>query len=126
MNTLIFARCLALLSLLPLAGQAQTTAAKKPPFVVPPDVNGLKTIIAPVSSQRPLKVAVFSGSGSPQSSVDAVVKTVSHIEGAKAIVLKGSDIGSTDLKVFDVIAFPGGSGSGQSKTLGEAGLKKRA
>jgi glutamine amidotransferase-like uncharacterized protein len=120
-----FAFCLASLCTLSLTGQAQTktTAPKKPPFVVPPDVNGLKTIIAPVTSQRSLNVAVFSGSGSPQSSVDVLVKAVGHIEGAKATVLKGTEIGTTDLKAFDVIAFPGGSGSGQSKTLGEAGLK---
>ena len=120
-----FAFCLASLCTLSLTGQAQTktTAPMKPPFVVPPNVNGLKTIIAPVTRRRSLNVAVFSGSGSPQSSVDVVVKAVGHIEGAKATVLKGTEIGTTDLKAFDVIAFPGGSGSGQSKTLGEAGLK---
>ena len=125
MKASTFAFCLASLCTLSLTGQAQTktTAPKKPPFVVPPAVNGLKTIIAPVTSQRALNVAVFSGSGSPQSSVDVVVKAVGHIEGAKATVLKGTEIGTTDLKAFDVIAFPGGSGSGQSKTLGEAGLK---
>ena len=125
MKASTFAFCLASLCTLSLTGQAQTktTAPKKPPFVVPPDVNGLKTIIAPVTSQRALNVAVFSGSGSPQSSVDVVVKAVGHIEGAKATVLKGTELGTTDLKAFDVIAFPGGSGSGQSKTLGGAGLK---
>ena len=95
----------------------------KPKFVTPPDVNGLKTVVTPVASKRPLKVAIFSGKGSPQSSTDVAAKAVGFIPDATFTVLKGEDIGKTDLKAYDVIVFPGGSGSGQSKTIGEAGLK---
>ena len=124
MKTLVLALLATALAVGAPAQQTASAEAKtKPPFVIPPDVNGLRTVIPPVVSQRALKVAVFSGKGSPQSSVDAVVKAVGFIPQATPVVLKGGDIGRMDLKSFDVIVFPGGSGSGQSKTLGEAGLK---
>lgn len=95
---------------------------KAPKFVTPPDVNGMKTVIAPTRSARPLKVAIFSGNGSPQSSVDVAAKAVGFVPNASFTILKGEDIGTTELKAYDVIVFPGGSGSAQSKTIGEAGL----
>jgi len=41
----------------------------------------------------------------------------------KAVVLSGQEVGSLNISAYDVLVFPGGSGSGQSKGIGEAGLK---
>lgn len=97
-------------------------SARTSKLAMPADLNGPKPVVAPAVSSRPLKVAVFSGDGAPDSSVDAVVRAVSYIPNATSTVLKGPEVGTTDLKQFDVIAFPGGSGSSQSKSIGDAGL----
>lgn len=92
-------------------------------FVVPPDVNGNKTVIALPETRRPIKVGVYSGPGAPQSSVDAVVKVMKPFSEATTVILTGEEIGTLNLSAYDVLVFPGGSGSGQSKGIGEAGLK---
>jgi len=92
-------------------------------FVVPPDVNGNKTVIALPETRRPIKVGVYSGPGAPQSSVDAVVKVMKPFTEATTVILSGEEIGTLNLSAYDVLVFPGGSGSGQSKGIGEAGLK---
>ena len=92
-------------------------------FVMPPDVNGNKTVIALPEKTRPIKVGVYSGPGAPQSSVEAVVKVMKPFTEAKTVILSGEEIGTLNLSAYDVLVFPGGSGSGQSKGIGEAGLK---
>lgn len=96
---------------------------EKTKFVVPPDVNGNKTVIALPEKTRPIKVGVYSGPGAPQSSVDAVVKVMKPFTEATTVILSGEEIGTLNLSAYDVLVFPGGSGSGQSKGIGEAGLK---
>lgn len=107
---------------LPPVDASPAEESKPAKLVMPPDLNGLKPVVAAAASTRPLKVAVFSGKGAPQSSVDAVVRAVGFIPGAKSTILKGEEVGTAHLCDFDVIAFPGGSGSSQSKSIGEAGL----
>jgi glutamine amidotransferase-like uncharacterized protein len=94
---------------------------KPKPAVIPPDVNGYRTIVAPAAQVKPVKVAIFSGKGSPKSSVDSVVKSVASIPGATATVVSGEEMGTIDLKQFDVVVFGGGGGSSQAKTIGDAG-----
>ena len=101
----------------------ETVKPKTTKFVVPPDVNGNKTIIALPENQRPIKVGVYSGPGAPQSSVDAVVKVMKPFTESTTVILSGEEIGTQNLSAYDVLVFPGGSGSGQSKGIGEAGLK---
>lgn len=101
---------------------AQDEEAPKKKFVTPPDVNGMKTIIARPVKARPLKVGVYAGGGSPQSSTDAVLNVLKPYAEVDAVVVTAKEMGTLNLGAFDVIVFPGGSGSGQSKAIGEAGM----
>lgn len=92
-------------------------------FVVPPDVNGNKTIIAPPVKTREIKVGIYRGPGSPQSGVDAVTNVLKPFPQVTVVVLSEQEIGSFNLSAYDVLVFPGGSGAGQSKGIGETGLK---
>ena len=103
-----------------LHAQEEETPAKK--FVTPPDVNGLRTIIAPPVVTRPLKVGVYAGPGAPKSSSEAVLAVLKPFPQVTAVTLTGPDVANMNLGVYDVLVFPGGSGSGQSKGIGEAGL----
>ncbi len=103
--------------------QEEEKKAAPPKFVVPPDVNGNKTVIALPENRRPIKVGVYIGPGAPQSSVDAVVKVMKPFAEATTVIMSGEDVATQNLAAYDVLVFPGGSGSGQSKGIGEAGLK---
>lgn len=96
--------------------------AKRPAFVVPPDVNGFKTVIAPVATAKPTKVAVYIGPGAPKSGGEKVIENLKNYPNVTVQVLSAPEVGTTDLGAFDVVVFPGGSGGGQSKAIGEAGL----
>ena len=105
------------------AGEKTANTVPKTPFVVPPDVNGMKTIIAPPEQTRPLKVGIYSGPGAPKSSVDAVIQVLKPFTEVTAVRLTGAEVGTLNLSAYDVLVFPGGTGGGQSKGIGEAGLK---
>lgn len=105
------------------AGDKGADATPKPKFVVPADVNGLKTIIAPPEQTRPLKVGIYSGPGAPKSSVDAVIEVLKPFDEVTAITLSGDQVGQSELSSYDVLVFPGGTGGGQAKGIGESGLK---
>ena len=94
-----------------------------PKFVIPPDANGGKTIIARAEPPRPLKVMIYSGPGAPQSGVDNVVDVLKPFPQVSVTVAKPESFATLTRETCDVVVFPGGSGSGQSKGLGEAGLK---
>lgn len=106
----------ALLALLP-AAQAQST------FVIPPDINGNKTIVSePPRPSKTLRVAIYDGPGSGDGGIENVSDRAAQLPGARITRLTPSDVGSVDLKAnFDVIIFSGGSGSGQAKAIGEEG-----
>ncbi|WP_395743668.1 BPL-N domain-containing protein [Prosthecobacter sp.] len=92
-------------------------------FVIPADANGGKTIIAPPVKTREIKVGIYRGPGSPQGGVDNVTNVLKPFPQVKLVVLSEQDVASLNLSAYDVLVFPGGSGSGQSKGIGEAGLK---
>ncbi len=94
-----------------------------PPFVVPPDVNGMKSIIPAPAQTREITVGIYRGLGSPQSGVDNVLNVLRPFPKMKAVVLSGQEVGGLNISAYDVLVFPGGSGSGQSKGIGAAGLK---
>ncbi len=102
---------------------AQDGAAPGPKFVTPPDVNGMRSIIAKPAKVRPMKVGVYAGPGSPQSSTDAVLNVLKPFPEMDAVVVTAGEMGTLNLGAFDVLVFPGGSGSGQSKAIGEAGMR---
>ena len=71
-----------------------------------------------------VRVAVFKGSG-VGASVDRLVHAIEQ-DNDKIIVerITADQIKQDELRNYDVLVHPGGSGSGQAKTLGEAGRKK--
>lgn len=92
------------------------------PFIIPDDINGFKTVIAPPpAAKRPLSIAIYEGAGSGQSGVDNVADRAKQIPGTKITRIPADQMGTVDLSQFDIIAFSGGSGSGQAKAIGEAG-----
>lgn len=109
-------------SISPVLAQTQEEDTARTKFVTPPDVNGMKTIIAKPANVRPIKVGVYAGPGSPQSSTDAVLNVLKPYAEVEAVVITAKEMGILNLGAYDVIVFPGGSGSGQSKAIGEAGM----
>ena len=100
------------------APKAKTKAA---PFVIPPDVNGLKSIIAAPEKTKALKVAIFSGKGAPNDGIAHVTARIESIPQATVTRVKAADWATIDLKAFDLVVFSGGSGSAQAESIGEAG-----
>lgn len=109
------------------AEEKKTQAPKKkepePKFVIPADVNGNQTLIAKTEPPRPLKVLIYSGPGAPQSGVDHVLAVLKPFPQVSVTVAPAESFATLKRSSCDVVVFPGGSGSGQSKGLGEAGLK---
>lgn len=108
-------------------GEAQTVEtqskekAKVAPFVIPPDINGLKTVIAPPANPKALKVAIFDGKGAPSSGIENVAARIRSIPQVTVTRVKAEAWATIDLKPFDLVVFSGGSGSAQAEALGEAG-----
>ncbi len=102
---------LAALSSLPAATIAPSTATNPPNLFSPP------------SQVRPLKIAIYDGPGSGEKGIEAVTERARRLQGATVIALKPAEVGTRDLKEFDVIIFSGGSGSAQSAAIGESGRK---
>lgn len=108
--------------------QAQTAddkpKTKKTPFVIPADINGLKTIIAPPAKTKALNVAIFEGSGASDGGIENTEGRIKSIPQASVTRMKAAEWATIDLKPFDVVVFSGGSGSVQAEAIGEAGRNK--
>lgn len=91
-------------------------------FVIPPDINGLKTVIPPPAASRPLKVGIFDGKGAPDGGINNVINVLKTLPQVAVTRITAGQMGVIDLKQFDVVVFSGGSGSQQSKSIGAAGL----
>jgi len=100
--------------------QATTSAAK----VIPPDINGFKTVIAPPANPASLKIAIFDGDGAPISGVNNVCDRVKSMPGSTITLVKAAEIAAGGLAGYDVVIFSGGSGGTQAKALGEEGRAK--
>jgi hypothetical protein len=118
MSNLPFVLVLFLVSALELSAQ---TSKAKAPFVIPPDVNGLKTIIAAPEKTRPLKVAIFDGKGAPKDGIENVGGRIQSIPDTTLTRVQAAEWATIDLRQFDVVVFSGGSGSAQAESIGEAG-----
>lgn len=91
---------------------AETTAPVNPP-----------NLFAMPASVRPLKIAIYEGPGSGESGVVSVSQRALQLPSATVRRLKPEEIGTVDLTQFDAVIFSGGSGSAQSKAIGEAGRR---
>ena len=81
-------------------------------------------LFAEPSKVRPLKIALYEGPGSGAAGVTHVANRARQLPGTQVTHLKPEEIGTRNLSAFDVIIFSGGSGSGQSKAIGETGRAK--
>lgn len=74
--------------------------------------------------EKPVRVALFDDDGSFGKGVPRVMELLGGKPGIAVTKLKGPQIGDGTLKreSFDVVIFTGGSGSKQSKAIGESGL----
>ncbi len=72
-------------------------------------------------NQEKLKVAVFSGNGAGEVSVIETIEALKIDTGIIAMPLSASAIQEGELSEFDVLIFPGGSGSKQLLNLGKKG-----
>ncbi len=106
------------------APPAKPTPPAAPKFVIPPDANGHRTVIARQEPPRPLKVMVYRGPGAPESGVETVVKVLKPFPQLTITVAEPESFASLTPAQCDVVVFPGGSGSGQAKGLGEAGRQR--
>lgn len=97
------------------------TKAKSTTFVIPPDVNGLKTIIAAPEKTKQLKVAIFDGKGASDGGIENTEGRIKSIPQVSITRVKAEVWAKIDLKPFDVVVFSGGSGSAQAEAIGEAG-----
>lgn len=99
-------------------------APKSSTKVIPPDINGYKTVIAPPPNPASLKIAIFDGDGAPKSGVDNVCERVKSMPGSTITLVKAEQIAAGGLAGYDVVIFSGGSGGTQAKTLGDEGRAK--
>lgn len=101
-----------------------TPPAARPAAVIPPDINGGKTVIAPPSKPAPLRIAIFDGKGAPSGGVENVCERVKSMPGSTITLVKPEEIAAGALRDYDVVVFSGGSGGTQAKSLGDAGRDK--
>nr|RYX81936.1 MAG: biofilm PGA synthesis protein PgaB [bacterium] len=137
------------MSATPFIAQAQLTTAPAAPATpaaeltaaAPTTTNGItntpladakdakvKVVMAPglfsaPKVPRPLKMAVYFGGGAGKGNSDLLVTAGKRLEGAVVDPIGPEEVGTKDLSQYDIIVFAGGSGSGQSKAIGEKGLE---
>lgn len=70
---------------------------------------------------RPLRVAIYEGDGAGDRGVASVAQRIAQLPGATLTRVPAAEMGTRDLSAFDIVVFSGGSGSAQSKAIGEAG-----
>lgn len=80
-------------------------------------------LFAAPAQVRALNIAIYDGPGSSEKGINTVTQRAKQLPGAKVATLQPGEIGTRDLSEFDIIIFSGGSGSAQSKAIGEAGRK---
>jgi len=92
-----------------------------PRGVIPADINGHRTIIEPRTYQRPLRVAIYEGLGSPEGGILNVSGRLKQIPGTTVDRLSAEQIGTKDLTRYDVVVFSGGLSTRQASNIGESG-----
>ncbi len=69
-----------------------------------------------------IKVAVFSGNGASPVCVTETLEALKIDKGIAGKAIDGHDVAAGELSKFDVIIFPGGSGSKELNNLGKSGV----
>jgi glutamine amidotransferase-like uncharacterized protein len=72
--------------------------------------------------KRPLKIAVYWKTDT-NGDAKALTAAANRLQGAEAVQMLPEAWATADLSKFDIVIFPGGSGSSQAKLIGEGGLK---
>jgi glutamine amidotransferase-like uncharacterized protein len=85
------------------------------------EINGGRLIFPEPSVSRPIQVAIYEGPGSGAAGIRNVENRIKQLDGAEVVRLSPEEMGTRDLSGFDLVVFSGGSGSGQSKAIGDAG-----
>lgn len=70
---------------------------------------------------KTIRVAIYAGAGATPTDVPQVQRCLPASQGFDVRKITAEQIRSGDLKEFDVLIHPGGSGSQQAKALGEKG-----
>ena len=104
-----------------IAAETKTPPPAPAPKVDKADVNGFKKIIAAPEKPAAVKVDIYRGDGAPDVAAEDVKVRVDSIPGATVRMLTAAEVGTVDLKAFDVVVFPGGGARTQSKAIGEKG-----
>jgi glutamine amidotransferase-like uncharacterized protein len=106
----------------PLLVAQEDTPSSTKSAAIPPDVNGFKTIVTAPENARPIRIAIYDGTGSGDSGIVNVEDRAHQIRGAKVTRLAPAEVGTANLgSLYDVIVFSGGSGSKQGNAIGPAG-----
>lgn len=80
--------------------------------------------IAPADeAPKPLRVALYDGPGSAGKGIPRLTELLSGQPGFTLVKVKPAEFSTVTRDRYDVVIFTGGSGSGQSKAIGEAGIK---
>ncbi len=75
-------------------------------------------------SQEAIRVAVYRGAGASDTCANASKEILNGTEGFEADFISAEEIQNGKLKEYDVVVFPGGTGSGESKALGDKGWEE--
>jgi type 1 glutamine amidotransferase len=112
---------------LPALADSQTPESqpkvKAKSFVIPPDINGLRTVITPPAKTKPVKVAIFNGKGASLEGIGNMEKCIQTIPQATVTRISAEQWAAVDLQPYDVVIFSGGSGSAEAESINEAGRK---
>jgi len=75
-------------------------------------------------SKTPLRIAVYEDTGASAKSTPKLIKAVEASPSFRVERIKAKAIEDGGLGAYDVVVFPGGSGSAQGKALGDKGREQ--
>ena len=75
-------------------------------------------------TKESIRVALYQGAGASKGCVAATKKILDETEEFEADFISAEEIQSGKLKEYDVVIFPGGTGNGESKALGDKGWEE--
>jgi len=87
--------------------------------------HGADDLVFPVAGRAPVSVAIYYGPGAFGKGPLALRETLrEEPDRFLARVIGAAEIRNGSFRQFDVVVFPGGSGSGQAAGIGEAGRER--